>query len=276
MATSLRTALSEDRASRIPLAAVRPSVAGVWALGRIEARRLLLHPSYLIGSAFGLLLLRGAVGLGSGNAGLIANLAWLTGGLLVGMLVGTVLSANIAALRPRRDRTRELFGALPAPPEARTAGALAGLLLGPVAVSILLTAAAAVILKQDEEEVETATIVWSAGVDLFLVAQVPLTVAALGTIGIAVGRWVPTVLGGPVVIAAHVFTPIFWAVPWILLSESGVDRSRHMIYLAGAIAMWIALAFARDRRTAPRFLIAAGALALGIVAAAQQVPPGGW
>jgi hypothetical protein len=104
---------------------------------------------------------------------------------------------------------------------------------------------------------------------------VPLTVVGFGAIGIAVARWFPSLLGGPIAIAAHVFTPIFWAVPWILPS-SEVARPWHLLYLAAALTTWVALAFARDRRTPVRFAIAAGAFAIGVVAAVQQVPPGGY
>jgi hypothetical protein len=225
---------------------------------------MLLHPSFLIGIAFALFVMRGAFGSGGNQL----DPAWLVGGILVGMLVGTVLSANVAALRPRRDRMQELFGALPAPPETRTVGVLAGLLLGPVAVSIVLTAAGWWAFQTDEDI--------GPNIDFFLAVQIPLTVAALGAIGIAIGRWVPSLLGGPVVVAAHIMTGIIWAVPWVLPTVSGVDRPRHMIYLAAAITTWVALALARDRRTTPRFAIAAGAFALGVVAASQQLPPGGW
>ena len=106
----------------------------------------------------------------------------------------------------------------------------------------------------------------------------PVSVAflALGAVGIAIGRWVPSLFGGPVIIVAHIMTPIFWAVPWVLPTVSKVDRPLHMIYLAAAITTWVALALARDRRTILRFVIAASALAIGIMAASQQVPPGGW
>ena len=268
MATSLRAALEDARASGIPHASARPSVAGVWALGRIEARRMLLHPSFLIGTAFALFIMRGAFGSGGTQMDLRENLAWVIGGILVGVLVGTVLTTDIAAMRPRRDQTQELFGALPAPPETRTVGVFAGLLLGPVTVSIVLTACAWWAFRSNENI--------GPHIDLFLAVQIPLTVAALGAIGIAVGRWVPSLLGGPVVIAAHIFTGIIWAVPWVLPTETGVDRPSHIIYLVAAITTWTALALARDRRTAPRFVIAASAVAVGVVAATQQLPPGGW
>lgn len=269
MVMSLRAALTDARASAIPHAPSRASMAGVWALGRIEARRMLLHPSYLVAIAFGLLLVRGAFGAGGTRLSLAESLAWLAGGILIGMLMGTVLTANVAASRPRRDHMRELFGGLPAPPETRTAGLFVGLLLGPVAVSIVLTAVASWWILRTDGGIAPY-------VDLFLVVQVPLTVAAMGSIAIAVGRWVPSLLGGPIVIAAHVFTGVLWAVPWIQDTSSGIDRPRHMLYLVAAITMWTALALARDRRTVPRFAIAAGAFAVGVVMAIQQAPPGGY
>ncbi len=267
MATSLRAAFEDARASGIPQASARPSVAGVWALGRIEARRMLLHPSFLIGMAFAIFVMRGAFGSGGTQMDLVENVAWVLGGILVGVLVGTVLTTNIAAMRPRRDQTQELFGALPAPPETRTVGVFAGLLLGPVTLSIVLTACAWWAFRSNEDI--------GPHIDLFLAVQIPLTVAALGAIGFAIGRWVPSLLGGPVVIAAHIMTGIFWAVPWVLPTSTDVDRPRHMVYLVAAITTWVALALARDRRTAPRFLIAAIAFAVGVVAASQQLPPGG-
>ena len=268
MATSFRTVLTDARATAIPHARGRPSAAGIWALGRIEARRMLLHPSFLIGMAFGVLMLRGAFGADGTGFDLAANLAWLTGGALLGLFVATVLTANVAAIRPHRDHMQELFGALPAPPETRTAGVFAGLLLGPVAVSVVIAAIASWTFGINEEI--------APNIDLFLVIQIPLTVLALGSIGIAIGRWVPSLLGGPVVIAVHVFTGIIWAAPWIQVTSSGIDRPRHAIYLFAAITTWVALAFARDRRTTTRFGIAVGALALGVVMAIQQSPPGGY
>lgn len=269
MVASLRTVWTDARASAIPQARGRPSAVGIWALGRIEARRMLLHPSFLISVAFGLLMLRGVLGAGvGGNVGLVKSLSWLVGGCLIGLFLGTILTTNVAALRPHRDHVQELFGALPAPPEARTAGVFAGLLLGPVALSTVLMVIAWWVFRANTD--------LASSIDLFLAMQIPLTVAALGSIGIALGRWIPSLLGGPVVIVLHVFTGIIWAAPWIQVTNSGIDRPRHAVYLVAAITTWVALAFARDRRTTTRFAIAVVAFALGVVMAIQQSPPGGY
>jgi hypothetical protein len=268
MAMSLRSAWIDARASAVPQARVNPSAAGIWAVGRIEARRMLLHPAFLIGAAFGVLMLRGAFGIEEGGMSLSDNIAWIVSGLLLGSFMGTVLTANVAALRSRRDHTRELFGAFPAPPETRTAGLFVGLALGPVLASIVLVALAWLPLRAHPDI--------GPHVDLFLAVQVPLTVAALGALGIAVGRWVPSLLGGPIVIAASLLTPLVWLVPWIVPRSTGVDPTMHLVYLVSAICTWVALALARDRRTVLRFAMAAGAFAIGIVAATAQVPAGGF
>jgi len=270
MATALRSALTDARSSAIPQATVRPSAASIRAIGRIEARKMLLHPSFLIGTAFGLLIMRGAIGgSGSPDIGLMENLRWLALGCLTGLIVATVLTANVAALRSRRSGTQELFGSLPAPPETLTGGLLTGVLLGPVLIATLLTALGWLVFRSDPDIAPY--------MNLFLAVQFPLTIAGLGTIGIGVGRWIPSLFGGPIVIAVHMFTGLLWAVPWILPSSIlGSKAPWHLIYLFAAITTWVALAFARDRRTAWRFAVAAGAFTIGVGAALLQVPEGGW
>lgn len=266
MVASLRNVRADVRASAIPTVSVRPSLAAALALGRIEARKMLTHPAYAVALGFGLLLFRGIVGIG-GTGGSRLGL-WLAGGLLMGALVGTVLTSNIAALRPRRDRTLELYGSLPAPPETRTFGSFVGLLLGPGVVALVLTAIAWWVFKHDSDVVQHT--------DGFLMVQFPLAILALGTIAIAVGRWLPSLVGGPLIIVAHLFTPILWAVPWVMPRSSGIAPGWHMVYIAAAFTTWIALALARDRRTLARLAIAGGAFAVGIYAIVQQTPPGGY
>lgn len=263
MATALRSAIDDARASAIPSSEANPAAAVVRSLGRIEARKMVLHPVFPLTIAFGLLLSRGLIG--SGGEDFVS--VWLLGAATVGILIGVVLTTNVAALRARRDGVDELYGSLPAPPEARTAGLLAGLLIGPGALAVLVAALGWAVLSRIPR--------FADDVDPLLAAQFVLAVIALGTIGIAVGRWIPTLLGGPIVVALHVFTGLIWAVPWIATTEE-IDLGWHLVYLVAAPLTWSALAFARDRRTITRFAVAGAAFALGVVAAFLQVPPGGY
>ena len=268
MATSLRTAIDGARATAVPSSRTLPQARVVAALARIEAGKMLLHPAFLLTVAFGLLLLRGAIGMGAGEGGLVVNLVWLVAGVAVGSMIGGVLTANVAALRPRRDHLLELFGSLPSPAEARTAGVLAGVVVGLGGLAVIVGGLAWFGLEQTEDAAAEA--------DLFLAVQYPLSVLALGALGIAVARWIPSVLGGPLIVVAHVFTGIIWVVPWIATTGSGVARGWHLAYLAAVIAGFAALAFLRDRRTVVRALVVVGAFTLAVVAAVQQTPPGGY
>lgn len=271
MSTALRSVISGARSGArsgaMPSAEARPAATTVFELGRVEARRLIRHPSFWLGPIFGLLLLRGAIGA-STERSLILNVGWLVGGSALSLLVSAVLSANVAALRNRRDRTGELFGSLPSPPEARTLGLLTGIVVGPGTIALLVAAASWAAFSRIDDLTDLA--------EPFVVGQYLLSVLALGTIGVGVARWVPSLLGGPIVIVAHVFTPIAWVAPWIVPTSTGVHVVWHLVYLIAVPVMWIALALTRDRRTPTRFVVAAASLALGVTAVVLQAPPGGY
>lgn len=267
MAVSLRTAIDGARASAVPSSVSLPQARVVGAIARIEATKMLRHPAFLLALAFGLLLLRGAIGVGTGG-GLAKNLAWLTGGVAAGSLIGSVLTANVAAVRARRDHLLELFGSLPSPAEARTAGALVGVVAGPGSIAVIVGGVAWFAF---ERLADTA-----ADADLFLAVQYPLSMIALGALGVAVARWIPSVLGGPLVVIAHVFTGIIWVVPWIATTGSGVGRTWHLAYLGAVIVGFACLALLRDRRTVVRTLVALAAITFAVTAAVLQTPPGGY
>jgi hypothetical protein len=268
MSTALRAARADARADgTIPAAGTRLRVATVLELGRAEARHLVTHPTFWLSMVFSTLLLRGLIGAREG-AGATLTLAWLIAGIGTGVLFGTLLSTNVAALRNRRDRTEELYGSLPSPPEARTLGLVAGLVLGPVPVAVV-TAAAAWVAFASIGDLDGLR-------DPFFAAQYLLTAFALGTAGLAVGRWVPSLLGGPVVIAAHIWTPIIWVAPWLVTASTDVHMVWHLVYLLVVPVTWIALAFARDRRTPLRLAISAGAFCIGVAAVVLQLPRGGY
>ncbi len=263
MLAQTRAMAREARAVAIPSSHVGISPRTVVALARIEARRILLHPAFL--GSMGLFTLFVFAVVGGGGSAMQPGMLAL--GLGVGIAAGGLLSTNLAAQRARRDHVLEQYGSLPSPPEARTAGVLAGALLGPVLISAVASVAGAVLLRSDENIGKY--------VDLALGVQFPLMVAALCAIGSGTARWIPGPITAPIVLVAHIMTPIVWAAPWILPTESHARMEWHFAYVVSLIVFWCALSFLRDRRTVVRGLIAGVSLAVAFLGVFLQYPPGG-
>ena len=272
MLAQTRAMAREARAVSIPSAQAGVSAKAVFALARIEARRILLHPGFL--GASGLFMLFILVAVGGGGIFVAAGpdspeIKWgfVVVGLSVGVAAGGLIASNLGAQRPRRDRMLELYGSLPSPPETRTAAVTAGALLGPVLLATLLAAIIAPLLRSDPNV--------GRYVHFSLVVQFPLMIVAFCAIGIGLARWVPGVMTGPVALIAQVMTPIVWAAPWIVPSESGVRMPWHFAYVIAVIVLWCALAFLRDRPTWIRGSITIVALVVASYAVVHQYPPGG-
>jgi hypothetical protein len=260
-----RATASEARALAIPKAESPISARVVLALTRTETRKLFRHPAFL--GALGLVALvigRGALGgalVGGPNSG---------GTLLVvfvGLFAATLLSANLAALRSRRDRTDELFGSTPLSRDHRTAAHLLSVLAGPCTVALVLSAGA-FFLRLDGRLIISF--------EPTLPLQGVLVVAAFGAFAVALARWIPSILAAPVAIVAHMMTPLIWVVPWVVLGESGARMGWHFVYLSGAIVFFATIAFVRDRPRPARVAVAAATLALTVTAAVLRIPSGGW
>jgi hypothetical protein len=259
-----RTSLREGRLTAIPTTIERPSPRVVLALARVEVRKLLLHPAFLgfCGVAgLGLLVVVGRDGAG------LQRFAGVFVALAISVLGGTLLASNACALRARRDRMTELFGSLPVAAEARTAGILSAVLAGPVLIAVILAIVAYPLLRSLPDA--------NADLELALMAQYPLTAAALGAIGVALARTIPSILAAPVVLVAHVMTGIVWLVPWIANRGSGIRMGWHYTYLLSIISLAVALSLARDGRRVLRWLAVGVASVLTVTAGFLQVPPGG-
>jgi hypothetical protein len=263
MLAQTRAVAREARAVSIPSSHVGISPRTVVALSRIETRRILLHPAFL--GAMGLFTLLVFVVVGEGGSTI--RLGMLAPGLGVGIAAGGLLSTSLAAQRARRDHVLELYGSLPSASEARTAGVIAAALLGPVLISAVASIAGLALLRSDENI--------GTYVDLALSVQFPLMVAALCAIGIGTARWIPGLITAPIVLVAHFMTPIIWAAPWILPTESHARMGWHFAYVGSVIVLWSALAFLRDRRTILRGLIVGVAFTVAILGVFLQYPPGG-
>lgn len=109
--------------------------------------------------------------------------------MLLPLGLATLLAANLAVLRDRSSRTGEMYAAAPAPRSARTSAHLLAL-AAPAALAALTVAAAAVAFEawnglQVTSDGGTAV---PGPAELL---QAPLAVALMGTLGIALARWVP-------------------------------------------------------------------------------------
>jgi hypothetical protein len=255
-----RERMRETRSLATQASVRLPSPRVVLALAGIETRKILIHPTFLGTMA--------VIGLFATRAvGSNANLGWLVGGLLVGLVAGGFISVNLATQRARRDRVLELFGSLPAPAEARTVSVLLAAVFGPVALAAIVGAIGSALL---EGKANIAPYV-----DIWLIVQIPLTVAALSALAVALGRWIPSPVTAPVVLVAQVMTGLVWVVPWVAPTTTGIHLGPHFTYLISFIVLMSALALVRDRQTPLRLIVSGVAFGLMVYGAANQLPPGG-
>lgn len=257
-----RAAAREMRSRAIPHTVGSPPPRLVLALAWVEARKMLRHPAYPLGLGIAAVL----VGLPQGGSIRIEFLMLAMG---VSLVIGTLFAANLGALRSRRDGTDELFGSAPTPLAARTAGHLAAVAVGPVALTCVWTIAVA---AMD-----------AAGVGDFpdelrpvMLVQTPLMVAAIGTLGVATARLIPHVVGGAIVLALHMFTGLIWWLPWAVFEADLSVNLWHLGYLVSTIVVFSSVALLRDRvRTLPAIGLVVG-LGAAVLTAIQRVPDGGW
>jgi hypothetical protein len=260
MVTTVRDRVRETREIAAQPSRRLPSPRVVLALAGIETKKILVHPAFL--GTMGVCALFVTRAIGSNG-----NLGWLVGGLAVGLVAGGFISVNLATQRARRDRVLELFGSLQAPAESRTFAVLLGAVFGPVALASLVAGIGGAIL---ESKANIAPYI-----DLALIVQIPLTVAALNALGVALGRWIPSPVTAPVVLVAQVMTGLVWVVPWVAPTTTGIRVGLHLTYLISFIVFASAAALVRDRRTPLRLVVVALSFASMVGAATNQLPPGG-
>jgi hypothetical protein len=250
------------------------------ALARIEGRRVICHPVFLAGLALSMLYLIDVARSGDLRA-FLGEWAFLP------VAGGTLVAANLAALRSRRDGTDELYDALPRPRSTRVAGQLLGL-SWTIPVSGALIAIAVVVAGAPFRP------------SLAELAAGPAMVVALGAVGILLARVVPSALASPIAVVA-IFTAqtAAWESPkglgaWLLpmindTVASGVDvpcapgggdsgcgmtftsvlsaLPWHVGYLAGLALLAGAAALLPGGRRLP--FAVAGALAVALAAATK-------
>ena len=241
-----------------PRASLRP-------LARVEAEKLIRHPAFLAGVGFvlvGIAMFVRAILSSSGST-------WNDDGWTVGVAVAvlailTMVAANLAALRDRREDAVEQHMALPVAQSTRT-GALIAATAGPAMVVVLLLA----------------------GVVGFAISRVPSLTAAdqvhlverlsavvmLGTLGVALAGWLPSpfvapVIGWGLLLVSPGDPPQTWQVltPWASLRQAEL-ATWHLGYLVGLTVLFGVAALVRSSRS--RSLVIAGVIgAVAVIACA--------
>jgi hypothetical protein len=259
-APSMEAAEAPDVAVREPSPAFGRVIL---SLARVEGRRLLRNPLFLVGVALSVVfaLTRGNVGARETNS--VVEPLWPAGFPIAPLAVFGFLATNLAAMRDRRSGTEELFGATAAPRRARTAALLASAAWAIAAgIALLVPFAAAFAISYG---VSLA--------DVVKLAEEPLIVGVLAIAGVAVGRLLPSRLIGPVVAFFALITMGAYAHPimhhqflalWVI-PDSLPSVGWHVLYLVGIGILAGTLALLRDG--VRRSLIVASATGVLAIAA---------
>jgi hypothetical protein len=276
--------------SVVALDRVRTKTPG-WAvatqLARREGLRIIRHPIFLVGA----LLSLATFGLFTWQSAPVLHRDDLfVAGSLLPLAAASLIIANLAASRSKRNATDELYDGTVTSGTMRTIGHLLSLAY-PALASLAVAA------------VMFAYMFLDAPVGTPRVAEIlvgPFCVALLGAIGIAIGRWKSHPALGPMAVVAIgaletlLIQPIVswqgtgaqtvegpWFALWVPMSLTGQVPSElvlrpatwHLLFLGGLIMMFAALALGREQR-GPRLiaLLAAGVVAVVVGMLGQFTP----
>lgn len=251
-----------------------------WALGWNEAKRLVAHPAYLVGA----FVVVPTVGLGAvADASLpsarqvfdfVVNVQLVWYGLM------SLLAAGMVASLARRSGAEEVLEAQPAGPGTLAAARCLAVLLGPGALSVLLTAGVWLLERGQDEPFGTFS-----GAEL---AQVPFVVLGGGLLGVLAARWMRwrggllVALVGTVVATGWVNGQgrYGWLAPWttsrILLDDDDFahgSQSWHAAYLALLCGLaFVAVCLSDARRRGRVLALGAVLVAATVLAGWAQLP----
>jgi hypothetical protein len=246
-----------------------------WALGSNEARRLVLHPAYLVGA----FVIVPTVGLRATAAArlpsaqqvfdFVVNVQLIWYGLM------SLLAAGFISSLGRRSGAEEVLEAQPASPGTRAAARCLAVLLGPAAVSAALTAGAWLLERGQDEPFGSFS-----GAEL---AQVPSVVLGGGLLGVLAARWMRwrggllVALVGTIVATGWVLGQgrFGWLAPWttsrVLLDDddfahgSQLWHTAYLVLLCGlaVVAVCLSDAIRRGRLFSLGVVIVAAATVVG-------------
>ncbi len=268
------------------------------ALARIEGFRLLRHPAFVAGVVLSVFV---SIMMVTDNVGGAYQL--LMGAGIVPLAAGTLLAANLAALRSLRSDTTELQAPLPFRPLATTLAHLLSIAWAAAAGVVFI--AAAFVLTGAAGGIEVDAAGRTALPSPFELAQGPAAVAVAGAAGIALARVVPQLVASSLAVVVLLVgdmmlssqsreTGLAWFAPVVNTADVRSDTEWpcyrpvepgcevlgfhtasagwHLLYLAGVLGVLVALALLRDheRRIASR--IGAAGLFTVVAAGVLQIP----
>ncbi|WP_249998963.1 hypothetical protein [Actinoplanes sp. M2I2] len=270
----MTTVLGERAPASPPNARPSGPVTAILALAKVEGGRLLRHPAVLV--AFALSVSWAVYGLrGTGHPVLQHTVRDTQLGMLA-VAAGAILAAHLAASRPYRDGTDELFDVLLMPAWQRTVALLAATVPLALVSAVLVAAHVAVYAGR------------SAAVGVIDVGDVltgPVVVLFGAVAGVLLGRCTRAVVAGPLLLvglaaltlyASFSNSPLRWLAPVVLRDEQyplpgdliGRPAGWHLLYLillTAALAAG-ALAVRRTGRDGVRPALVAGVAMVGALA----------
>jgi hypothetical protein len=217
-----------------------------WALGWNEARRLVVHPAYLVGA----LVIVPTMGLravadtrlpsAQQVFDFVVNVQLVWYGLM------SLLAAGLISSLGRRSGAEEVLEPVPASPGIRAAARCLAVLMGPAAVSATLTAGAWLLERGQDEPFGSFS-----GAEL---AQVPFVVLGGGLVGVLAARWMRwrggllVALVGTVVATGWVLAQgrFGWLAPWTtsrVLLDDGDFVHGSQLWHSAYLALLCSLAF---------------------------------
>lgn len=202
----------------------------VLALARIEGRRLVAHPVFLAGVALSVAFV--LFYLSNPDPRSLGML--VSGYAVLPLAAGTLIAANLGALRSRRDNTEELYASLPRRRSSRTSGQLVGLLWTLPVCAALLGGAYLAAGRGGLEGPRGGSVPFDAPAAVEL-AQGPLAVIALGAIGIVLARLAPWAAIAVLLVVAG-FVVELELTFWIVGQQSIEGRSPTWVHWLAPIA----------------------------------------
>jgi hypothetical protein len=199
--------------------------------------------------------------------------------VMLGAAIWTFLVAFLAASREHRDEAQDLYAAAPVRPGLRTEAALVSLGYVGLVGAVLIGAATVLLAGLDGAVVDAGRRYAVSPLEL---VQGPLYLVLAGAFGVLVGSWTRHVYAA-VFGAVVLFLPPAALLPWFVFDDGisrgfygavmvGSGAARHLIGMAGLVALAAAGALARhDRRPRVALLALAG---LGVAVIALGLPPG--